>query len=72
MYKFKIKLQYNGEKLFCTKTVLLNFKSNLLLAKLDIAGSMPASNALIFPHDIPVDRYPVSIFSITIWYYGIQ
>ena len=72
MYKFKIKLQYNGEKPFCTKTVLLNFKSNLLLAKLDIAGSMPASNALIFPHDIPVDRYPVSIFSIAIWYYGIK
>ena len=72
MYKFKIKLQYNGEKLFCTKTVLLNFKSNLLLAKLDIAGSMPASNALIFPHDIPVDWYPVSIFSIAIWYYGIK
>ena len=72
MYKFKIKLQYNGENLLCTKTVLLNFKSNLLLAKIDIAGSKPASNALIFPRDIAVDWYPVSIFSITIWYYGIK
>ena len=39
MYKFKIKLLYNEEKHFSTKTELLNFKITLLLAKLDMVGS---------------------------------
>ena len=66
MHRFKIKLLYNEEKLFCTKTKLVNFKSNLLWAKLDTAGSKPASNALIVPHGILVDWYSVRIFSINI------
>ena len=55
MYKFKIKLLYNEEKLFCTKTELLNFEFTLPLAKLDIVGSRPVSNGLIFSDDISVD-----------------
>ena len=39
MHKFKIKLIYNEEELFCTKTELLNFKVTLSLAKLDMVGS---------------------------------
>ena len=39
MYKFKIKLLHNEEKLFSTKTVLLSFKITLPLAKLDNVGS---------------------------------
>ena len=53
MYKFKIKLLYNEEKLFCSKTELLNFKFTLPL--LYIVGSRPVSNGLIFSDDIPVD-----------------
>ena len=55
MYNFKIKLLYNEETLFCTKTELLNFKFTLPLAKLDIVGSRPVSKGLIFADDIPVD-----------------
>ena len=51
MYKVKMKLLYNEEKLLCTKTELLNFKFTISLAKLDIVGS----NALIFSFDIPVN-----------------
>ena len=51
MYKFKIKLLYNEEKVFCTKTDLLNFKITLQLAKLDMAGSRLVSNGLIFSDD---------------------
>ena len=36
MYKFKIKLLYNEEKNFGTKTELLNLKITLPLAKLNI------------------------------------
>ena len=55
MYKFKIKLLYNEEKLFCTKTALLTFKFTLPLAKLDIVCSRPVLNGLIFLDDISVD-----------------
>ena len=55
MYKFKIKLLYNEEELFCTKTGLLYLKITLPFAKLDIAGSRLLSNCLIFSDDIPVD-----------------
>ena len=48
MYRFKIKLLYNEEKLFCTKTELLNFNFTLPLAKLDIVSSRLVSNGLIF------------------------
>ena len=54
MYKFKIKLLNNEEKL-CTKTESLNFKFTLPLAKLDIVGSRAVSNGSIFSDDIPVD-----------------
>ena len=40
---------------FFTKIELLNFKITLLLAKLDIVGSRPVSNYLIFSGDIRVD-----------------
>ena len=55
MYNFKIKLLYNEEKIFCTKTELLNFNITLPLPKLDIVGSRLVSNGLIFSDDIPVD-----------------
>ena len=66
MYKFRIKLLYNGEKLCCTKTELLNFKFTLPLAKLDIVGSRPVSNGLIFSDNILVDTQ-----SVTFCYYLI-
>ena len=53
MYKFKKKLLYSEEELFCAKTELLNFKITLPLAKLDMVGSMLVSNGLIFSDDIP-------------------
>ena len=55
MYKFKIKLLYNEEKRFCTKTELLIFKFTLPLAKLDIVSSRPVLNGLIFLDDISID-----------------
>ena len=55
MCKFKIKLLYNLEKFFCTKTELLNFKITLPLSKLDMVGSRLVSNGLIFLNDISVD-----------------
>ena len=60
MYKIKIKLLYNPEKLFCIKTELLNFKFTLPLAKLDIVGLRPVSNGLIFSDDIPVNIQSVT------------
>ena len=55
MYKFRIKLLYNKEKIFCTKTDPLNFKVTLPLVKLDMVGSRLVSNGLIFSNDTPVD-----------------
>ena len=55
MYKFKIKLLYIEEKLFWTKTELLNFKTTLPLPKLDMVGSIFVSNGLILSDDIPVN-----------------
>ena len=55
MYKFKIKLLYNKQKVFCTKKELLNFKITLPLAKLDMVSSRLVSNGLIFSDDIPID-----------------
>ena len=48
MHKFKIKLLYNKEKLFCTKTEMLNFKITVTLAKLDMVASRLVTNGLIF------------------------
>ena len=63
-----MKLLHNEEKLFCTKTELLNFKFILPLAKLDIVGLRPVSKRLIFPVNIPVNIQLVTflLLSITI------
>ena len=50
-----MRLLYNEEELFCTKTELFNFKISLALAKLDIVGSRLVSNNLTFSGGIPVD-----------------
>ena len=55
IYKFKIKLLYNEENVFCTKTEFLNFKIAFPLAKLDMFGSRLVSNSLIFSDVISVD-----------------
>ena len=55
MYKFKIKLLENEEKVLCTKAELLNFKITLPLAKLYIVGSRLVSNGLFFSDNILVD-----------------
>ena len=55
IYKFKIKLLYNEENVFCTKTEFLNFKIAFSLAKLDMFGSRLVSNSLIFSDVISVD-----------------
>ena len=55
MYRFKIELLYEEEKLFWTKTKLLNFEFTLPLAKLDIVASRLISNGLMFSDDIPVN-----------------
>ena len=47
MYKFKIKLLYNEEKPFWSKTDFLNFKVTLPLAKWDMVGSLLVSNGFI-------------------------
>ena len=64
MYKFKIKLLYNEENIFPTKTELLNFKFTLPLDKLDIVGSRLVSNGLIFSDDTLID-----IQLVTFYYY---
>ena len=55
IYKFKIKLIYNEEKIICTKIELLNFKIILTSAKLDMAGLRLLSNCLIFSDDASVN-----------------
>ena len=46
-----MKLLYNEEEHFCTKTDLLNFKLTLPLAKLVMVGVRLVSNGLIFSDD---------------------
>ena len=65
MYKSKIKLLYNKDKLFCTKTGLLNFTIALPLAKLGIVGSRLVSNGLIFSDDILVDIQLVTLLLLS-------
>ena len=65
MYKFKIKLLYNEEELFCTKTELLNFKITLPLAKLGMIGSRLVSNGLIFSDDIPINIQLVTFLLVS-------
>ena len=63
MYEFKIKLLYNEEEHFYTKTELLNFKITPPLGKLDMVGSRLVSNGLIFSDNIPVDSQLVTFFA---------
>ena len=55
MYKFQLKLLYNEEERFCTRTELLNFKITLPLDKLDMVSSKLVSIGLIFSDNIPVN-----------------
>ena len=55
MYKFKIKLLYNGKEFPCTKTDLLNFMLTLPLSKLDIISARIEPNDVILSGDIPDD-----------------
>ena len=48
MYKFKMKLLYNKEELFCTKTEFLNFKLTLPLTELVMIGARLVSSHLVF------------------------
>ena len=50
-----MKLLYNEEDFFCTKSDLLNFKLILLLAKLVMVRARLTSYGLIFLGDNPVD-----------------
>ena len=59
-YKFKMKLLYNEEEKFCTKTEFLNFRLTLPLAKLDMIGARLGLNASIFSGDTPVDIQSVT------------
>ena len=52
-----MKLLYNKENIFCTKTEFLNFQITLLLAKLDMVGSRLVSNYIFFSDDIPLVTY---------------
>ena len=64
MHKLKMKLLYNEEERFCTKTELLTFKITLTLAKVDMVGSNLVSNGLIFRDDILVDTQLVTYFNV--------
>ena len=66
MHKFKIKLLYNKEKLFCTKTEMLNFKITVTLAKLDMVASRLVTNGLIFVDGIPVNIQLVTFSLLSI------
>ena len=54
MYKFRMKLLYNEEKLSYSRTGLLNFKFTLPCAKLAIVSSRSVPNDLIFSDNILV------------------
>ena len=54
MYKFRMKLLYNEEKLSYSRTGLLNFKFTLPCAKLAIVDSRSVPNDLIFSDNILV------------------
>ena len=43
-----MKLLYNGEQFFCTRTELLSFRLTRPLAKADVIGARLGSNSLIF------------------------
>ena len=48
MYKFKMKLLYDEEKMFWTKTELLHFKLAFLFAKLGMVETRLVLNGLTF------------------------
>ena len=49
-----MKLLYNNEEIFCTRTELLSFEITLPLAKLGMVSPRLVSNGLIFSADTPV------------------
>ena len=55
MYRFKMKLLYNEEGFFRSKTEMLNFEITVPLVKLDMVGSKLVSNGFIFSGDIPIN-----------------
>ena len=55
-----MKLPYNNEELFYTKTELLNRVITLPLGKLDMVGSRLVSNGLIILGNIPVNIQSVT------------
>ena len=50
-----MRLLYNEEEIFCTKTKLLNFKITLLVTKSDMVGSRLVSNGLVFSGNVLID-----------------
>ena len=64
MHKFKTKLLYNEEELFCTKTELLNFEITLPLTKLDMVRSRLVLNGLFFSDGISANIQLVT-FSVS-------
>ena len=65
MYKFKMKLLYNEEESFCTKTELLDLKVTLPLAKVDMVSSRLLLNGFIFSGDIPVSMQLVTFLLLS-------
>ena len=65
MYKFRMKLLYNEEKLSYSRTGLLNFKFTLPCAKLAIVGSRSVPNDLIFSDNILVAIQLVTFLSLS-------
>ena len=55
MNKFKMRLLYNEEEIFCTITKLLSFKITLPVAKSDMVGSRLVSIGLVFSGNILID-----------------
>ena len=60
-----MKLLYNEEESFCTKTELLDFKVTLPLAKVDMVSSRLLLNGFIFSGDIPVSMQLVTFLLLS-------
>ena len=60
-----MKLLYNEEESFCTKTELLDLKVTLPLAKVDMVSSRLLLNGFIFSGDIPVSMQLVTFLLLS-------
>ena len=60
-----MKLLYNEEESFFTKTKLLDFKVTLPLAKVDMVSSRLLLNGFIFSGDIPVSMQLVTFLLLS-------